>query len=202
MSVTTNEIDEIFGPIRDVYLMHLVNAIREATVASPGSAHEPIVHDPDGSVLKTGALNLPRRQDIMRDGSDGLDAETVGAPRLLDFQPLELTVTTGLTVRIAPCHWNQLWIMVQPFCDSALLMRIRLWYLDWFQARLVRNPKEVCSVIHHLDGPHRYQGAHWFLLDMGSAPVDAISALIRLLAAENIDEVHFGGTPVFAESGD
>ena len=198
MATTTNIFDEAFGPIRDVYLVHFLNTLRVAKRGVQTVVPEPNQADDMGLVLKTGVLNLPVRDDFVTDPTISNDTTTVSSPPLLEFQPIDTKFENGLVGRIEPFSWDRVWIMTRPSCDSALLMRIRLWYLDWFQSRIVRNPDGVMGVLHKLDGPHEYEGEHWFKLDMGSASVGAVAALTRLLSEGNVEYVRFGGTPGFA----
>ena len=198
MAVTTNIFDDAFGPIRDLYLVHFLNALRDARRGGRTVLSEVTELDQTGAVQKSGILNLPIRDDFIIDPSLSDAVVIVPSPPILEFPPIDTTFEKNLVGRIEPFSWDNLWIMAYPICDSALLMRIRLWYLDWFQSRIVRDPEGVMGVTHRLSGPHEYEGAHWFHLDMGSAPVGSIAALTRLLSRGNVDRVKFSQAPAFA----
>ena len=190
------EIEDILGPVRDQYVIAFITALRDCEALGDEVVVETVRKDPNGAIRRYGMLSLPIRDDGTCDaGSDLLNVP----PQKPVYQESHLlTFGKTLTCEIRPFVWNDVWICTQPPCPSALLMRLRLWYLDWFQSRVVDSSEDLSGALHRFDGPHEQEDGHWFHADLGTAPVDAILSLLELLAAGQVRICTIGYRPDFA----
>lgn len=198
MSYPDQQLEDVFGPVRDQFLVAFVSTLRTARSASPAIDVEPIRKKTDHSIGRAGMLGLPSRDDCVMDPE--FSPTTVSPPQQTPVHYREMHFDLGgrLSCEVFPFVWNDVWVSAEPSCDSALLMRVRLWFLDWFQTRLVDGVDEVMGVVHSLDGPYEFGGRHWFQLDLGTAPVDALLTLMELFGAGQVLKCQIGAVPPFA----
>lgn len=188
--------EDVFGPVRDQYLVAFLSTIRRIRQRDERLDVEPI-RKSSGKILRQGILSLPERCD----GAIGphIPQSPMIVPVLdaVHTQPDQLIIADNLACTVYPFVWDDVWISATPPCASALLMRIRLWYLDWFQSRIVDSTDIVAGAVHRLAGPYEQEGAHWLHLDLGTAPYDALVTLLELLAAGDVRLCSVGGRPDF-----
>lgn len=190
-------LEDVLGPVRDQYLVAFLNAVRRAQNNGNEPDVEPVRHDTDGTIIRSGLLNLPARCDCAGD-ADGQNRTLRMEPlTLLHQEPYRFVIGGTLTCEIEPFHWHDVWLSTAPTCHSALLMRLRLWYLDWFQDRIVDASDTLSGAVHRLNGPMEHDSCHWFHLDLGTAPLEALTTLLDLLSAGQIRLCAIGQRPAF-----
>ncbi|MEM6354572.1 MAG: hypothetical protein AAF844_02680 [Pseudomonadota bacterium] len=69
---------------------------------------------------------------------------------------------------------------------------LRRWFLEWFQSRFADEAPDLDGAVHSVQGPDRVPGGWRLRIDLGSAPVDAVSALIEALEATGAHRVRIG----------
>ncbi|MEL6766790.1 MAG: hypothetical protein AAFP17_06390 [Pseudomonadota bacterium] len=69
---------------------------------------------------------------------------------------------------------------------------LRRWFLEWFQSRFADEAPDLDGAVHSVQGPDRVPGGWRLRIDLGSAPVDAVSALIGALEATGAQRVRIG----------
>ena len=191
------QLSEILEPVRDQYVVVFAATLRRLGTGEDGLAAEPIRIATSGEIWRRGVLNLPCRDDYgYRNATGGRQVDTAMLQPVHD-ETHALRLGDTLVCRIQPFVWNSVWIAAVPPCDSALQIRVRLWFLDWFQARRMEEWDGLCGSLHKLDGPFEFDGAHWFRLDLGTAPIDALVTLIDLLADGGAEQCRIGDTPKF-----
>ncbi|MEO1274321.1 MAG: hypothetical protein AAFV96_02670 [Pseudomonadota bacterium] len=69
---------------------------------------------------------------------------------------------------------------------------LRRWFLEWFQSRFADEAPDLDGAVHSVQGPDRVPGGWRLRIDLGSAPVDAVSGLIGALEASGAQRVRIG----------
>ncbi|MEM7566628.1 MAG: hypothetical protein AAF321_05290 [Pseudomonadota bacterium] len=69
---------------------------------------------------------------------------------------------------------------------------LRRWFLEWFQSRFSDEAPDLDGAVHALQGPDRVSGGWRLRIDLGSAPVEAMSDLVAALEATGARRVRIG----------
>ncbi|MEM6679387.1 MAG: hypothetical protein AAF675_16105 [Pseudomonadota bacterium] len=69
---------------------------------------------------------------------------------------------------------------------------LRRWYLEWFQSRFSDEAPDLEGALHALEGPVEDPAGWRFTIDLGSAPVEALSDLVLALSATGAARVRIG----------
>jgi len=110
----------------------------------------------------------------------------------VSLEPFDFDIDGKLTLAIFPFSWDQVHISFKTGDDPKRLVRLRLWYLEWFQARYTSSKDELHNVVHSIRGP-KSDGDTWQVcIDMGSAPIDALIELFRVLASRGVNQMTLG----------
>ena len=189
------ELETLLAAARDLYLVHFFQRIREAEADPAPFEIEPVCLDAKGEILRGGILGLPRRDAILQQPTGGEPVRGDVETPVLPVERLALRPKPNLLLNMRPFSWNRLWIKADPRCGGPLLGRVRLWYLDWFQARVSSESPGLRGVVHRLDGPHELEDAHWFCANFGTAPIDAATTLIDLLSDGGVRRIQIGDHP-------
>ena len=170
------------GPPRDQAVGGLLEALAQALDAGAEVTPEPELRDPDGTVLREGALSLPRRSDlaVTRDGAREIRELDGGAAP--PGPKVALAAAGGFIAEIGPFRWDAADLRVYAGTDQPDWAPLRRWFLEWFQSRHSELAPDLLGVVHSLEGPWPKGRAWAFTLDFGSAPAGCLAALITALA--------------------
>jgi|GEM_PF-2224846 len=192
MSRSKASIEVVIDPVRTHYL----NKIKSELGAYSDSGHscetETIRRDEQGVIIRDGVLNLPSRADYSyRIGSSKTlrDLHTV---QTVDFKPVDVCINDKLDLTIFPFSWGEVQISFNTGDDPKRLLRLRLWFLEWFQTRRTEKDANIHGVVHSLRGPKR-DGDTWHVcIDMGTAPTEALTELFHALASRGVNQMVLG----------
>jgi hypothetical protein len=192
MSGIDRRLAELLAPVREEAVSALLRALAGAIEAGGEVEAEPMRRGPDGQVLRGGPLDLPARGDLLvtRDGRSL--PQRVESPEPDTFPPLSLVADGGFTVVIAPFRWGEARMMLESRQAKPDWQPLRLWALEWIQSRHADVSPDLAGAIHALEGPEPVRGGFAFGVDFGSAPVEAIAALIPAAAATGAGRLRLG----------
>ena len=192
MTRSDTSVEVVIDPVRSRHLAHFEQELHASLDRHSTVESEVVRRTEQGVVIRDGVLNLPSRTDFrcLRD-----DAETLRelkAPTLTDFEPVELSVIKNLSVTVFPFHWDELKISFDSGDDHKRLLRIRMWYLEWFLPRRNQSNSALKGVLHSIRGPKR-NGSLWQVsIDMGSAPSSALTELLLALESRGVSQLTLG----------
>lgn len=180
------------SPIRDSYLAHMFKELRQLRNDDRNVTTELVARDETGAVLRDGVLNLPHRSDFSFDALIGTTRRNTKDTEGLDFEPIELSLDDGVFLSLHPFPWNKLSLSFDADDDTKRLVRLRLWFLEWFQARHSEKSDDLSGVVHSIDGPRKIGNTWNVTIDLGSAPTDAFVELVHVLASRGAKNIAFG----------
>lgn len=198
--MTTDSIEDIFGPIRDLFLVHYFRTVRAAELDGATLHYETPMREDDGRLKRYAQLALPRRADLVVEKAGAKQFLSMNAKQVLPINPVQISHPPSIDVSITPCLWNALDIHVDARIDDATLDAIRHWYLEWFQQRRLREAPELSGCVHAIKGP--IEGLHGacFRIDMGTAPTDAIAELLGVFHRLGATTITFASEPGLVEA--
>jgi hypothetical protein len=178
---------QILEQIRSHYLTRLRRAI--ADHASDGIltvVPEAALRGPDGNLPRRGNPPTPIRVDLITlvDGHvrDGLTIESETMP---GFPAFSLRWKQTLPVKISPFAWNACPVRILNAGEN--VAHLTEWFEHWFDPDEAATPGEdgLLGVVHSMTCQPAQANSVGFLIDLGSAPVEAFEGLI--------DAIHAGG---------
>ncbi len=187
---------DLLAPIRAQGVAALLEAAAEAIARGAEVEPEPLVRGPDGAVLRAGPLDLPERADLAarREGRELRQRVEPAEPPA--FEPVSLVLEGGFTTVVEPFPWHGAGMVLEARQSRPDWRPLRRWFLEWVQPRHGDVAPELLGAVHRLEGPARRpaRGADWALtVDFGSAPVQAVPALIEALARSGALRLRIGG---------
>ncbi|MCA9645816.1 MAG: hypothetical protein H6718_19180 [Polyangiaceae bacterium] len=159
-----------------------VEALSRAIDAEVRPFVEPAYRMADGSIAVEGPLDLPLRADLIRREEDTAGDEIqVDPARSLEFEPI-LFQMRGAEVRVEAFGWDYAEILAD-VPESADLSPLQEWFMSWFDAEDASTPDEtgLYRVVHFMSDPEYDDHRLAFIVDFGSAPVDAWVSLMERL---------------------
>jgi len=192
MSRSNDTITTVVEPVRALHLKSFEKELAASASGCDGVTAEPIRRDENGQVVRDGVLNLPSRVDFSCKLQSGYTMSDIKSPKHPDFEPVDLKIDGKLELTIFPFSWDEVQISFETGDDPKRLLRLRLWYLEWFQTRRTKVGSDLSGVVHALRGPKK-DGKYWHVcLDMGSAPTAALTELFSVLASRGVDRLTLG----------
>jgi len=192
MSRSKASLKVAIDPVRKRHLNKFKTELKAYLAEKHVCETEIIRRDEKGVVIRDGVLNLPSRCDFMCISDDSktlLDIQTV---QTVDFKPVDVQVDDKLDLTIFPFSWDEVQISFDTGDDPKRLLRLRLWYLEWFQSRKTENDSGLDGCLHSLRGPKR-DGDIWHVcIDMGSAPTEALTELFHVMASRGVNRMTLG----------
>ncbi|MBV8880203.1 MAG: hypothetical protein JO332_09585 [Planctomycetaceae bacterium] len=166
------QLGELLDRIRDYYLQRLRTELREA----PKPIAEPAFRKKDGSLAREGPLSLPLRGDLYAHG----EMIAVDTEKMLAFDALEFPWTEDLTVDLEPFKWNELTLHLAGVGSCVDWAPLTAWFEKWFDGDDEREPGPdgLRGVLHFLSDPETHDDEIRFMIDLGSAPVEAFEELL------------------------
>lgn len=192
MSRSNTYFKSVIETARETQVTELESAFKISKLSQPGSKVEAMARDKDGAVLRGGVLNLPTRLDILMPMSGTWTARDVALTQPAHFEPVSYTIDRSLEVTLFPFSWNDLQISFETGDDPKRLLRLRMWYLEWFQSRVLGNGAPSKGVVHAIHGPERVDDLWNLRIDMGSAPAEALIELFSVMASRGVSSITVG----------
>ena len=192
MSRSKNTIINVIEPVRSLHLKNFEHQLKSAAKREENVRAEPVRRDENGQVVRDGVLNLPSRVDFSVEQPTGLKMSDIKTSKQLEFEPVDIKIDQKLDLTIFPFSWDEVHISFETGEDPKRLVRLRLWYLEWFQSRRTEIESAARQVVHSLRGP-KNDGDIWHVcLDMGSAPAEALVELFSVLASRGVNRMTLG----------
>ncbi len=135
-----------------------------------------------------GALRLPGRTDFIPAVSG--EPETVDADSRLTFDPMEVK-HLSCAITIEPFTWDWATVIVQGITVVEMSAIVGEWFYRWFDAEDTKAPDAdgLLGVVHFASDPVEREGAVETTLDLGSAPVEALQDILKLLAERGATQI-------------
>lgn len=169
----------LFDRVRDLN----IRALADTVLAYPNAHVEPTFSTDDGDVAVSGPFGLPCRSDVIP-VSLGEAGETVMVtPKsLLGFEPLEIQCADGVPFDVSPFGWDYAHFSVSIASDVSLEPLLK-WFWRWFDENDDKEPGPdgLYGVVHYLSDPEFEGDKLKFVVDFGSAPVEALNELVSVL---------------------
>ncbi|TVQ59312.1 MAG: hypothetical protein EA355_00465 [Rhodobacteraceae bacterium] len=194
MKQLADQLPDVLGPVRDFYVSALLEALATELDGGADVDPEPVDRDVDGRVRRRTPLNLPMRHDlrVRRAGRTALR----GVPGVsgLRFAPVSGPITETVAARIAPFSWGAVEIVTRCAVSAPNWTPLRLWFLEWFQARYGEESPDLLGVAHRVEGPAPTQGGWRFTVDLGSASAPCFMAMLDAFGRAGCAEIRIGET--------
>jgi hypothetical protein len=185
---------DVLEPVRDIAVGEILESLAESLDRGLDVRTEPKQRTPQGGIAREGRLALPRRCDLLVRRREGDLVRQVRSEKLLRFEPVTLVEPDGFVCVITPFRWDAALVVVTA---GALTHEpdwgpVRRWYLEWFQSRFTDEAPDLDGSLHRLSGPETLEDGWRFELDLGSAPVEALSDMIGAFAATGVARIRIG----------
>ena len=185
---------EIVGPVRDLHIAEILEALGQQLDAGAVVDAEPVDRDAEGRVSRAPPLNLPRRRDLRARRAGRVMMLHAPSARRISFAPVSFPLTGGAEARVAPFHWGAVAVRVGRPSGQPDWAPLRLWFLEWFQARFGEESPDLLGVAHAIEGPVQ-DGDGWrFTVDLGSASVACFDAMLEAFGRTGCADVRVGET--------
>lgn len=172
-------VSELLAAIRKPYVETL------ARIAAEGAAHvEPAYRNSDGSLAVEGAMATPCRVDVIAvEGASAGEPVQVDSETELGFEPVRFAIEQ-MAVVISPFGWDWLPLEVRGLSLEQASEVIRTWFFEWFDGEDENPPTEegLQGVLHFVSDPEATEEGYRLKIDLGSAPEQALEALLFALA--------------------
>ncbi|MFJ2454997.1 hypothetical protein ACIOWK_25245 [Pseudomonas protegens] len=169
-------VSELLAAIRKPYVETL------ARIAAEGAAHvEPAYRNSDGSLAVEGAMGTPCRVDVI--AAESGEPVQVDSETELGFEPVRFAIEQ-MAVVISPFGWDWLPLEVRGLSLEQASEVIRAWFFEWFDGEDENPPTEegLQGVLHFVSDPEATEEGYRVKIDLGSAPEEALEALLFALA--------------------
>lgn len=155
-----------------------------AAIMSAGPVHvEPALRRSDGMLAVEGRWQMPLRLDFLRKGRESERTDPVRPTRTLSFSRFTTTIGSA-RLDVGPFGWD--WCEIETdLGPESLGPLLQLWFIEWFDPddRNARGPDGLYSVVHFASDPDASALGSRFVVDLGSAPVACLDALLLRLSA-------------------
>lgn len=188
----TADVADVLEPVRDLYVSAILETMACELRRGACVDAEPVDRDADGRIRRAGLLRLPARHDlrVARDGR--VLMLRVAGEAGLDFRPIAATASDVTQVRIGPFCWGAVEVRARGAAGAPNWTPLRHWFLEMFQARFGEESPDLLGVAHALDGPTQ-DGDGWrFTVDLGSASVAGLVAMIEALGKSGCADIVIG----------
>lgn len=194
MKAQAENLDDVLGPVRDVHVAEILESLARELSDGADVDAEPVSRDGEGRITRSPPLNLPRRRDLRVRRNGRLTMIHARSDRSVSFAPIRCALSDTVDARIAPFCWGAATVRVGAMSGAPDWKPVRLWFLEWFQARFGEESPDLLGVAHAVEGPFR-DGDGWrFVVDLGSASVDCFLPMLEAFAAAGCTDIHVGET--------
>jgi hypothetical protein len=183
---------ELLDSIRDHYLERLTAAIDEKVDAGVTVATEVALRDETGAPKGDGVFDLPMRVDLaVLTGGAVSDSITVDTETMLSFDEVVFD-WDGLGVTLSPFQWNWCEVLAEGTFTEASVEPLIDWFHEWFVDGEDGDGTELLGAVHYMSDPQLTASQISFVIDLGTAPVDAFEELLDAVAATGATSVNLG----------
>lgn len=187
-----DHLPDLLTPVRDLYVASILETMAEELSKGSDVDAEPVDRDREGRIRRDGPMHLPSRHDLRIGRGEKAAIRRVPCETGLGFNPVSAPLTEAAAVRISPFTWCQVSIWARGAPGQPNWTPLRLWFLEWFQARFGEESPDLLGVVHRLDGPHDEGGGWRFTVDLGSASVECFAAMLEALGQSGCSEIVVG----------
>ena len=186
----------ILEEIRGLYVSRLAMALREARKLKLEPHVEPLLRDENELPRREGALDSPLRLDLVVQGRRGYESLTVDSTERISFEPATIAWNDTFRVTLAPFVWDCAFLETDVAID-ALKVPVGRWLERWTDPKGTNKPGEhgLLGVVHFAADPVAKPGGSRLSVDLGSAPIEALLALLDALAEAGATEARIVGAP-------
>jgi hypothetical protein len=85
----------------------------------------------------------------------------------------------GLEVRLGPFQWQAMRLQV-PLPETTRWQPLQRWFWRWFKENAGEHNEAPAGAVHFLSDPEVSDGAVTFVVDLGTAPVEASRTCLML----------------------
>ena len=185
-------LSELLEEIRTYYIQRLIGFADERRREGSDVVLEGAMVDAEGKIVREGPFSLPLRKDVAL-VADGAVTRvfSVDTDGMLTFDPIQFKWSNDLKITMEGFQWNWCRVMFAG-PKKANWKPLLAWFERWFDAEDANTDGEdveIHGVIHYMSDPEweNHQGS--FVVDLGSAPVDALEELFETLARMGAREV-------------
>ena len=141
---------------------------------------EPALRTSDGALALDGDLQLPYRPDLLPKA--GGDSIMVDSPAFASFDPWEVQMG-AVEMWVAPFIWDQMEVSLIGADEN--WGPVQRWFYQWFdpEDRNSLNPEGFYGVVHYMSDPEVVGDRATLVIDLGTAPIEAFTALLHALVA-------------------
>jgi hypothetical protein len=134
-----------------------------------------IAYAPDG-------LKLPLRWDIYAEGeAGGKNADSV---TIKFSEPVFATWSNDMKIQILDICWDCVRFQLSPASSESDWRWLSAWFFEWFdlEDKNQKSEEGLYGAVHFISDPEVCDGSASFIVDFGSAPVEAFDRLLYLIA--------------------
>ena len=183
------ELRPLLSEIRQVYLDFFRAALADLGDGTHWQVESEML-DRLGSGVREGTLGTGLRRDIMILG-DQPETVMVTSAQFISFARLA-SRHGNLEIDMAPFTWDQLHLTAHSVGPVENWSPLRTWFERHFAEEAGFDPT-FFGCIHFLSDPDWQGDRHSFEVDLGSAPVEALIALLDALEACKVTRLTIGG---------
>jgi len=171
-----------------------VTALRSAASQCPGAFLEPALCNDAGEVVGEGQYDLPVRVDlVLVEDTVPTEKVMVSPDKALSFTAFD-AIVNGLPVRISPFGWDYAHVRAHTPDSSLDFGKLCAWFFGWFDIEDTHDEDGdgLYGVVHYMSDPKLTPSGFSFVVDLGSAPVDALVSLMAALKDMGATRVEVG----------
>lgn len=178
-------VSELLERIRQPY------AHQFSSTAAQSNFHvEPVLRGRDGSAIYEGTMRTPYRCDLVH--KETFESVSVDATELMQLDTVYFDIG-NTRVHVSGFSWDALTLDIEGMHKDAAEQLMRNWFLRWFDEDDTNLPSAegLYGVLHFVSDPIKFETVMRFTIDLGSAPVGAISELIDELCNHEASRLNF-----------
>ncbi|MEM1163284.1 MAG: hypothetical protein AAGJ28_20330 [Pseudomonadota bacterium] len=190
MTLSVQSLNEHLSPLRERTIAGLLDAQVRALDAGADIEPEPVRRNHLGEVRRDGPLDLPLRGDLMvtLDGRTLIQQVESELPSS-DFTALNAVTGAEFSAIVRPFQWDAARLIALSEAANPNWKPLRHCFLEWFQPRQTVLTPELAGVVHELKGPVLASDGWRIDIDLGSAPVEVVPAMIAAVAMSGVSKL-------------
>lgn len=186
-----SKLSAILYPVRDAYIAKFESVLKELRSTMRGFVVEPEIRASDGEASRVGALGTIARHDVIAKTPYGsFKAFAVDSDRPVDF-PRTRFDEDGLDVGIAPFLWESMEVWADGPVE-ALSRVLAIWFASASTPVGSFNLESMQGVAHFISDPVSDGGLTSCVIDLGTAPIEAVVSLLDNLRRAGARRVDLG----------
>lgn len=178
-------LSELLGRIRQPYAQQF-----SSTAAQPHFHVEPVLRGRDGSAIYDGTMRTPYRCDLLH--KQTFESVSVDATERIQMDAVYVDIE-NTRVHVSGFSWDALTLDIEGMRQDAAEQLMRSWFLQWFDENDSNpaNAEGLYGLVHFISDPVQVETVIRFTVDLGSAPVGAMTELIEVLCHHGATRLHF-----------